>query len=783
MNTDPAGVRTHRPTRRRPSPSCRARVAIAIAASACFAPAGAADWRWLSTFTPESAKDLAALHEEIHSARLDGVKGVPVQDARFEAEFFEVRLKSGTLFVEPPIHGYSAGAFFVGEGTVRFAPEARKARQDLTFWLGKPSLDAEPITRAYFFSLRGVPILDQLGVRGEPTVPFASSEDYAEAKSALRQTGTMLLHAFLNRDGRSKDAAWVLFPPESIRAKGSKSAYLLYSFNPDGADEVQLRAFGHDAVESALPHKYYFRAISWCRARTPRFAPHGRVGQYSTKLAVGGGLRDAEEETAISFAPNAGTFALSLDLTPRMRVQSVTGPAGEPLRFVQWGFLENDPNYDARIVVAFDRALPPNETTTVRVRSSGRLFEPWYQYYWLADEDDWHPVMDDPQGADYELWLTVPKSKEGVAAGRLLEDEIVESQHRYHFRTTRPHKRSTVYFGDFETAKGKADETDVEIFVSRGSREVKNLGFARTEIENMVRVYNRLLRPLDLGQLRVTATPTQHGRGFEGLILLSQRAGFGGQTSGSDVFRAHEVAHQWWGNMVQPKNWPEDRWLSESFAEFTAMEYYRIRFEDPKKTLDQIHQRWFTPLVRAQETTYKTLTGEERTERSSEISPIIDGGGNVYTKGPLVLHMLRYLYRVQTGSDDAFWKMLRDFLDANSRKQVTTADFTSFASRALGSNLDSFWDQWLYRSEIPVVRWSHKVEPKNGKWLLAVDGEQVGTDFKLRIPVYVHFGGNRTVVRPLTLDGARGSLQLMLPEEPAEITLNDGDEALVELER
>ncbi len=753
-------------------------VTLALASTAT----PAADWRWLSSFTPTSDKGLVALHEELNAPRLDGVQGVLVQNLHWREELFDLHLKSGTVYLEPPVQGAAVGAFFVGEGEVAFRPTTTKAREDMDFWFGKEKLEAEPISHAYFFTLRGQNLVEQLGVDAEPSVSFEAKAAYEESKLALRQLGTTFLHAFLNREGRGQGASWVLFPMLSLRGKGSKSAYLLYSFDLGREDEIHLAAFGHDEVESRIPHKHYFRSLVWCRAVRPRAEAHGRAIRYSTRLDIQGSFGHVEEETTLTFEPREGVAALRLALAPRLEVGSVTGPKGGRLSFVQWKHLTSDPNYDAYLAVSFGSSLEAGKPVDIRIASSGTLFEPFGKAFWLADEDDWHPRLDDAGGAEYELFVTVPRAKQVVAAGRLLEEVVDGRERRYHFRTSRPHKRTTLYYGDFESMKGKADETEVEVFISESGDEAKNLKFAVAEVGNMVRVFNRLFVPLEMDHLRVAGTPTRHGRGFEGLILLSQRAGFSGASSGADVFRAHEVAHQWWGNMVQPRLWPDDRWLSESFAEYAAMEYYTIRFEKPEKTRQEMYEEWIMPLVGSPRLEVKTLTGERRKEQISEISPLIDGGQNVYTKGPMVLHMLRYLFKVQKGSDEGFWELLREFLKTHKYQEATTEDFTKLAGQRFGADLKWFWDQWVYGSEIPEVRWTHKVEPsEGGRWVLSLDAQQEGSAYRLHIPVYIHFKGDRIGVKPLVVNGSTGRARMALPEQPVKVTLNDNFEALVRL--
>ncbi|MEE9219784.1 MAG: hypothetical protein V3U98_12030, partial [Acidobacteriota bacterium] len=191
---------------------------------------------WPTEFTDESSAEMAAVHERIYAMGLDGARGIPVQDVHWRDDYFDLYLESGAIFLEPDIEGYPVGAFFVGEGTVSFTPTERKARMDLYRWFGTEALGGKPITSAYFFTLKGQPLTAQLGLDAPPSAPFQAAEAYEESKRAMRQLGTVLLHAFLNRQGRSKGVSYVLFPLEEIRTSGSSEACLLYSHDRNRDD-------------------------------------------------------------------------------------------------------------------------------------------------------------------------------------------------------------------------------------------------------------------------------------------------------------------------------------------------------------------------------------------------------------------------------------------------------------------------------------------------------------------------------------------------------------------
>ncbi|MCZ6696400.1 MAG: M1 family aminopeptidase [Acidobacteria bacterium] len=387
--------------------------------------------------------------------------------------------------------------------------------------------------------------------------------------------------------------------------------------------------------------------------------------------------------------------------------------------------------------------------------------------------------MRNPQDdGHYELDLTIPKKFSGIGVGEKILDEVNGRLRHIVYRTTNPTKSSTLYIGDYRAIKGIADDIEVELFQHRTNvAQRKNAKFMLTEITNALKVFNRMYVPLDIKHLRVTSTMTRHGRGFEGLILLGGRGTEVAESSGADLFRAHEVAHQWWGNYLRPKRWPEDRWLSEAFAEYSAMEYYKIRFDDPAATIDIMTKQWIRPLTEG--TTHTTsLTGEKEVKRGGTVYPIAAGFSNVYTKGPMVLQMLRYLFD-STLQKDAFLPMLQDFLKTYRYKSASTDDFQAIAEQHLGSGLDWFFEQWIERGGIPILSWKYSLSQQEGSWVVRLQASQEKPQYRLLVPIYFHFPGKKVAIRPWLIQEETATRTLKLPAKPTKITLNDNLETLI----
>ncbi len=776
-------------------------LAFGFCAAVCYRSAPAEEWSWKSTFTAGSAATLTDLSSKLVNQSVLS-PGVKVENARFGAEGFEFVLESGTLWLEAAIDGVTPGAYFEGKGTVRLNPSSRRALGDMTFWFGREQLEPTPLTRAYFFTLRGNDLATELGITAPPSIPIQDTKGYTECKQAFRQLGMTPLRAFLNREGRSRGAVYAVFPLEATRTTGSAHSMMLCSFDPSRKDAVQISVGGHAAVVDYPTWKFFFWPIVVARAEALPFEPQGRVSSYASAIDMPKSLAKADFRTTIRFRANAGARVLELTLNPRVQVLSVKGPGGATLPFAQWAYLVDGVNLDQSVLVDLGSAIAAGQELEIEIAASGSLFDPFRWNWRLVDEDRWYPQLDDPERSDYELTISVPKNQTPVAPGAKLSDEVTDGVRTVHFKTVKPQKRSTLYVGSFERIQGEAAGTKVEVYVDSNRDPISfrndpfitmaatpvgtsknDADYSRQEIENALKTYKNILGPIDLEMLRVASTPTGHGRGFEGLLLLSKYGGFDSDDSRSDLFRAHEVAHLWWGNVVDTRNWPEDRWLSESFAEYAAMEFYTLRFKKPGKTHELMEQQWVRPVLGASREPVVTLDGQRRRVRTSELRPLIDGTQNVYTKGPLVIHMLRNLFILFKGSDEKFWLLLQDFLVDHKNGLVTTEDFINATEAKLGGKIPWFWDQWIYGSELPEIRWKSTTEQQGGQWLVNVEARKVNSSYQLALPVYVELQGGRRARQFLDLSGPTGHATIKVPSKPKSVSVNDDFEVLAFVEK
>jgi aminopeptidase N len=167
----------------------------------------------------------------------------------------------------------------------------------------------------------------------------------------------------------------------------------------------------------------------------------------------------------------------------------------------------------------------------------------------------------------------------------------------------------------------------------------------------------------------------------------------------------HELAHQWFGNLVTTENW-SNYWLNEGMAEYMAGQYWgskQGRRAEDDFYLDE-YQRF--------------LAAESR--RSVPLASF--NSNNVYTKGALVMQMLK-----KHLGPERFWASINRYLTRHADGNATSDDLRRAVLHATGQNLDWFWDQWIYQAGYPQFTVTQTYDSTAGSLALTVRQTQVDT--------------------------------------------------------
>jgi len=144
-----------------------------------------------------------------------------------------------------------------------------------------------------------------------------------------------------------------------------------------------------------------------------------------------------------------------------------------------------------------------------------------------------------------------------------------------------------------------------------------------------------------------------------------------------------------------------------------------------------------------------------------------------YGKGSWILHMLRAMM-----GDEQFLYMLRELRRRYEWKTLSTEQFRRIASEFLpahsaDSKLETFFDQWVYGTGIPVLKLSYSVSGRAPKLQLngVVTQTDVDSEFNTLAPVEIVYGEKRLVQWVRTL-GSAGPFTVTLPQAPTRVSLD-----------
>ncbi len=319
---------------------------------------------------------------------------------------------------------------------------------------------------------------------------------------------------------------------------------------------------------------------------------------------------------------------------------------------------------------------------------------------WTQGEDEdsrfWFPCFDYPgQLATSEIRVRVPKQLVAISNGELISTEADGDDKIYHWHQKQVHPTylMTLAVGDFAELQDEWKGKPVTYYVEKGKEKEARISMGKTPrmIEFFSEKYGYTypypkyaqvcVDDFIFGGMENTSTTLLTDR-----CLLDERAAL--DNRGTESLVAHELAHQWFGDLVVIKHWSH-AWLKEGMASYSEImwtdheygaedaAYYRLG--EARNYLDEDSSRYRRPIV---------------THVYREAIELYDR--HLYEKGACVYHMIR----AELG-DDLFWKAVATFVNDNAHKTVETVDLLRAIEKASGRNLLFLFDQYVYRGGHP----------------------------------------------------------------------------------
>jgi aminopeptidase N len=192
----------------------------------------------------------------------------------------------------------------------------------------------------------------------------------------------------------------------------------------------------------------------------------------------------------------------------------------------------------------------------------------------------------------------------------------------------------------------------------------------------------------------------------------------------SDYLVSHELAHQWFGDLVTCRDW-QHVWLNEGFATYCealyweksrgADEFLYYVMQTAEDYFEEAGSRYMRPIV---------------TKVYKHPDELFDR--HTYEKGSCVLHMLR-----NEVGDSYFRRALKTYLQRFANANAETEDLCRVFELETGKSLQQFFDQWLYRAGHPDLKVEFSIEGKVAR--IKVEQAQEGDPFSFQLDVRLVF--------------------------------------------
>jgi len=317
------------------------------------------------------------------------------------------------------------------------------------------------------------------------------------------------------------------------------------------------------------------------------------------------------------------------------------------------------------------------------------------------------PCLDEPDNkVPWKLTLDVPAKLVAVSNTPIAsEAPIAGNKRRVEFAQTKPLPTYLVAFGvgPFEIVDGGKTKTGTPVrILTLAKRGAEGAYAAKTSAKLLELTEDWFGTPYPYEKLDMLAIPLTVGFGAmenaglitwsETLIQIDPKSGSKARQSVWIWVAAHEIAHQWFGNLVTMKFW-DDIWLNEGFANW--METKTAQKFDPAghgadRDLEQRNGALAADSL---------VSARQIRQPINTVDDVLSAfDGITYNKGASVLRMFE-----QYVGPDVFQKGVREYLSAKAYGNATSADFAAAISKAANKDVSTAFATFLDQPGAPEL--------------------------------------------------------------------------------
>lgn len=753
----------------------------------------------LCSMTFAENDEMVSLYRNLEAHTVDSTKVVQVNDVTIRRDAAVFHLNSGTFYFFKPVSFRGkqviTGGIFIGAGSFHFFPPTIIEREQLARFhaASEEQLETEFDMALFRFADTTFSEISALATPkfSQPPADLQEEilrcEDYMYEEenddiicrlllSMLRDPGSGYFHAHIDIPGH--DPVFFTYDPYLNEEVILEKRYSARTYRKEVVNSFHQKGDNQRASDVHEGSTFFAEPTNY---------------RISATIEENGDFSAICDVTVAARADSV--LMLFFDLTRRLSVDAVTAGPGERLSFIK----------DAEthgLIVFLDEPLQKGTEKVITIAYKGDVLDRLHGNFYIKSALLWYPRLARNR-APYELIFKTPKKYDFITIGKKLS-ESEEGP----YRISRWKQTAPVIYAAFNLGPFKVHRMDItnappiSVYMSENvHREIehfllKHLDIASgknmekqvgADVANSIQLFEHLFGAYPCDELYVTEIPFSHAQAFPGLLHLPWSTFQWTDDWGEDeILRAHEVAHQWWGVTVGCKTY-HDMWLAEGFAQYAGLWYMQWIKKDNKRFF-QILDEWKTDIRSNRKYVFGSGVEAGPVWLGPRTSSTLTEGDYlliVYKKGAYILHMLRnMLIDLKTMNEDTFKALLRDFFTTYRNRDASTEDFKRIVEKHVGENMDWFFDQWIYGTDIPTYRVSYRTfEQPDGKYLikLRVKQEEVPDNFKMYVPVTISFKGDQFARLRFSVDEPFEEFSIPSPLKPEKIIFNDFRSVLAEV--
>ena len=234
----------------------------------------------------------------------------------------------------------------------------------------------------------------------------------------------------------------------------------------------------------------------------------------------------------------------------------------------------------------------------------------------------------------------------------------------------------------------------------------------------------------------------------------------------SDGLVAHELAHQWWGDLLTCKEWSHT-WLNEGFAS-----YFEALWDEHHNGRDAFAYNMFGKARRARSGGKEKPIVYRDYEQAWE-----QFDSRAYPKGAWVLHMIRNRL-----GDDLFWKCINTYCKRFRHKTVETSDLRQTIEAVTGRSFERFFHDWTERTGHPVMTVKYQWLAEDGLAQVDIEQTQEAEAFHFPLKLEFHFAnGENAVTLVKKITDKKAGFMVPLAARPTMFRVDPGNTVLKEM--